>query len=256
MITKLALLARNLPALFRRLPAVTSVGYRMPHKRFFFAGISFSAALHAAVLFGIRAPVPPPPVEPDSPEKILAVLKFDVVPEELPPPPPEIGAKTNEEKPAANGENASRFPEPSARPINDAFTSILVPPDLGKMPTAGPLRWEVPRNASGAGVNAKTTKIFRKEDLDKVPVPTSRVSPRYPSELKREGIAGTVLLRFVVDTRGNVSSVEVVRADRPEFGRSASEAMLRWTFRAGMKDGSRVNTLMEMPMVFSVESGV
>ncbi len=92
-------------------------------------------------------------------------------------------------------------------------------------------------------------------DLDKVPAATSRAAPRYPFEMKRLLISGTVVLRFIVDSRGNVSDVEVIRADRDEFGKAAAEAMLRWKFSPGMKNGRRVNTRMEMPMTFSLEKG-
>lgn len=255
MITKLALLSRLVPELFRRLPTVTSVGYRMPHKRYFLAGISFSAALHAAVLFGIRPPVVvPPPVEISMADP-LGGLVFAPVAEEPPPPPPEDGdkSKSDDAKPSEAGEDTSRIPEPTRPSITPGGITFDPPSDVGKLPGTGPLRWEAPKK-TGPGLNGKNAKIINEKDLDVRPVATSRISPRYPFDLKRAGVSGTAVLRFVVDNRGNVSEVEVVSADHPEFGRTAAEAMLRWKFKAGMKDGLRVNTRMEMPMTFALNS--
>ena len=251
--TKLALLPRILPGLFRRLPAVTSVGYLMPRDRYFFAGVSFSAALHAAVLFGFNTPVkPPPPME-------MVRMADPVGPFFLPPPEPEKletiaeEAKTeNKADPASSGEAASRLPEPIANPMSNGVLVTREPMAM-KLPDATKASWTVPADAGTGGVDPRRVRIFRKEDLDDIPVATNRTAPRYPHEMKRIGATGTVLLRFVVDSRGDVTDVEVVSADYPEFGKAAAEAMLRWKFKAGLKNGRRVNTRMEMPMAFSLE---
>ena len=94
------------------------------------------------------------------------------------------------------------------------------------------------------------------EDLDEKPVATNRISPRYPSEMRRNGIEGVAVLRFIVDSHGEVAEVEIVRADTTEFGKAAADAMLRWKFKPGMKNRRRVDTRMEMPMSFTLEKGV
>lgn len=259
MITKLALLSRILPGLFGRLPAVASVGYLMPHKTYLFAGIAGSAVLHATVLFAFNTPHLPPPLDRLPPD-VGAMPKgwIEVVVEEEPPPPPDVGPKSNEEepKPSDAGEETARIPELPSSPFNSVgAVTIDVRIDGGKIPDVGSGRWKVPERASTGGVNAKNIKIFNKDDLDKAPEAASRVNPRYPFELKRQGLAGAVVLRFVVDSRGDVSDVEVVSANYPEFGKSAAEALLKWKFKAGMKDGNRVNTRMELPMNFAVERG-
>ena len=255
MITKLALLTRILPGLFRRLPTVTSAGYTMPRERFFFFGVSFSAVLHAAVLFGFNPPKPPPP--PAGPEiSITKVVRFDLPPEDPPPPPePDPDVKNNPagKKAAEVGEDYSRLPTPTLPSINP---SIIIPGeklDAGKVPNKDNLRWNPPATPAGPGVGKGTGPIFNKDDLDKVPVATNRTSPRYPFEMKNEGRTGTVVLRFVVDSRGDVTDVEVVSSPHSAFSRAAVEAMLKWKFRPGVKDFKKVNTRMEMPMAFSLE---
>jgi protein TonB len=256
MITKFAFLPHNLPGLFRRLPAVASVGYLMPRTRYFFAGISFSVALHAAVLFGIN----PPPVKPPAAVgmDLTKVVTCDLFrpQEELPKPEPQPEEKeTKESTPAeARSNEYARFSEPIASPVVGVISIEVPKPDVGKAPNMSSNLGGIPVGPIKGGCGGKG-EIIPIGDLDKVPVATSRVAPRYPSELKRAGVVGTALLRFVVDSRGEVTDIEVVSATHPEFGVAAAEAMRRWAFRAGMKDGNRVNTRMEMPMGFTLDRG-
>jgi periplasmic protein TonB len=258
MITKLSFLTWMFPGLFRRLPAATSAGYRMPHERYFFYGAAFSALLHVAVLYGFRPPLPPPPPAHVISGDDVAKVWDRPMEVELPPPPPEPAPASTASKaadPAADDSTTPRatIPEP-LNPVIPGIVSITGDPNVaGVAPNTDNLRWEVPKTSASSGLNGKNGRLVPLEDLDDKPVATSRAAPRYPSEMRRNGIAGTVLLRFIVDNRGDVTDVEVVSTDHSEFGRAASEAMLRWKFKPGMKNGRRVNTRMEMPMTFSME---
>ncbi len=256
MITKLAFLPRLLPGIFHRSVAATVGSYRMPSNRAFFYGVSVSAVLHAAVLFGINRG-PETPLSADGSDIVVRKNWPDPLPVDLTPPPPPEPAKEAkdkpEDKPVAVSEDYARLPTPLAPPIPGAMVLPGDRPDLGKIPDKNSFRWAPPSVPAGPGAGNGFGKVFSTVDLDKVPVATSRAAPRYPFEMKREGRSGTVVMRFVVDSRGEVSAVEIISASSPEFAREATTAMLRWKFKAGMKDGKRVATLMEMPMEFSLE---
>lgn len=260
MITKIALLPRLLPGLFRLPPsALSAAGYRMPRERFLVYGISVSALLHAAVLceFG------PPPTGGGTP----VVIEPRPIPRELFTPlafaePDPVKAEVEPKKDASTADASDgaeahatlteMFRDPSAHAITVNVDRIAPP----VMPDANRSSWNVPRTPSRPTSRVARGDTWNADDLDKKPVITSRAAPRYPHEMKRNGISGTVVLRFIVDSRGDVADVDVVSSTDPEFSKAAVEAMLRWKFRPGMKNNRRVNTRMEMPMSFALDKGV
>ena len=261
MITKVALLPRVLPGLFSLPPVATSAGYRMPHERYFVYGAAFSALLHVAVLYGFRTPPPPPPLAgPNSGDDVARLWDRPMEVELPPPPPPEVAPESKTSKaadPAETEDNAPRatIPEPLS-PLIPGLVPITgdLNPD-GVAPIKGSLRWEVPKTSASATPKDLRGVLVPLDELDDKPVATTRAAPRYPSDAKRLGLSGTVVLRFVVDHRGNVSDVEVMNADHEEFVRAASEAMGRWKFKPGRKNGRAMSTRMEMPMSFTLSNG-
>lgn len=259
MTTKVALLPRILPGLFHLPTAATPAGYRMPHERYFVYAAAFSALLHVAVLYGFRTPPPPPPhTVPPGGDDVAKVWERPIA-VELPPPPPAAPeskeTKASEPEEDAGAAPRATIPEPLAPPIPGL---IPVAGDIevaGVAPSKNSLRWEVPKNPVAAGPRSPKG-LVPLEDLDEKPVATNRIAPRYPAEMRRNGTEGVAVLRFVVDSHGEVTDVEIVRADAVEFGRAAAEAMLRWKFKPGMKNRRRVDTRMEMPMSFTMEKGV
>ena len=97
--------------------------------------------------------------------------------------------------------------------------------------------------------------LFNPSELDRVPEPIVQTQPGYPFELKRAGIDGRVRVGFIVDSQGNVILPYIVSSTNRGFERAAIEALQKWKFRPGMKNGRKVNTRVEQPITFNVPAG-
>lgn len=89
-----------------------------------------------------------------------------------------------------------------------------------------------------------------KSDL---PVPVRTVAPEYPSELRREGIAGIVMVKCTVDEQGNVVSTEVVKSSHQAFEKPAIDALLKWKFKPARQDGAAIAMKVSIPIKFVLE---
>lgn len=64
------------------------------------------------------------------------------------------------------------------------------------------------------------------------------VNPVYPQSAQARGIEGYVVLEIVISERGQVSEARVLSAEPPGlFDQVAIEAIRKWTFGPGLKDG-------------------
>ena len=73
-----------------------------------------------------------------------------------------------------------------------------------------------------------------------MPTVVREVKPDYPESAKKDRIQGIVTLEAVVRKDGTVGEVTVKKPPRPEVGRGAVNAMKKWEFRPGTKDGKAV----------------
>ncbi|HMP84098.1 MAG TPA: energy transducer TonB [Verrucomicrobiota bacterium] len=93
---------------------------------------------------------------------------------------------------------------------------------------------------------------FSMADLEKKPELVASVSPQYPSELRKAKIEGSVTIVFVLDETGRVEDPRVENASRPEFEKPALDAVKKWKFKPGQKDGNAVRTYMRVPIRFRI----
>ena len=89
--------------------------------------------------------------------------------------------------------------------------------------------------------------------VDENPVPVKTPPPRYPDALKREGVSGVVAVTIVIDETGAVSSTAIAKSSHPDFERPALDAVAKWKFKPGKKDGAAVKVRVTLPLRFSVE---
>ncbi len=96
--------------------------------------------------------------------------------------------------------------------------------------------------------------VFDVADLEKRPELIASVPPQYPPELRKARVEGLVTLVFVIDESGRVEDVRVESSSRPEFERPALEAVRKWKFRPGQKDGEPVRCYMRLPIRFRINT--
>ncbi len=204
--------------------------------------------LHAFLFFGFKSPRVVSPPEPPAPPVII----LDPIPpvEDL---EPVLAHK--EEGPTKGEEEAlvARGDEPPPEPPRGDFTVDIpvLPPvaiaNVGKIPVGPP---GVPGGVDGIGVSG--APVFDHSRLDRMPRARSQVSPVYPMEAKRLGLDGEVVVAFVVDEEGRVTSPRVVERTDPIFEEAALRAVSKWRFEPGRLNGRLVRYRLAAPVVFSI----
>ena len=100
--------------------------------------------------------------------------------------------------------------------------------------------------------DAGQADAFDVSDLEKKPEAVSQTAPTYPAELRKAKIEGSVTVVCILDETGRVEEPRVENSSRPEFEKPALEAIRKWRFRPGMKDGQAVRTYIRIPLRFRV----
>ncbi len=96
--------------------------------------------------------------------------------------------------------------------------------------------------------------VFAEAAVDEVPERISCPTLEYPRQLQAAGIQGSVLLRFVVDTMGQVepSSAEVLSSTHEGFERPATTMIRGCGFRPVRVRAWAVRTRVQMPIKFTL----
>jgi len=82
------------------------------------------------------------------------------------------------------------------------------------------------------------------------PIPIYRPDPDYSEEARKAKYQGTVILAIVVDEKGNPRDVRVVKPLGLGLDQKAIEAVEKWRFRPGMKDGHPVKVMAQIEVNF------
>lgn len=158
-----------------------------------------------------------------------------------PPPPPELQPPEVEEE---------------EQEIED-IQEEKPPPDLSQMELA--LNADI-MSGIGADFSMPTIDVgsqieemvFSLSELDEIPRVLQQVTPVYPPELKRARIEGEVIVEFVCNKEGRVIQARIYRSDNQLFNPKALEAVRKWRFEPGTKDGQPVQFRMRVPLVFNL----
>ena len=164
--------------------------------------------------------------------------------------------------PAAENEAPPPAPEPEKKPeavpepqLVDAPQQMSLSADLEVAVGAGGGLAGFGEAQKMMATETKQESAFDVSELEKRPEPISQVAPTYPAELRKAKVEGMVTLVFLLSEEGRVEDARVETSSRPEFERPALEAIRKWRFRPGMKDGQPVSTYLRIPMRLRVTSG-
>jgi len=200
-------------------------------------GVGFTGVLFGFIPFAHRI------AKPERALELRTASTVDLPPpaeNEPPPPPPEV-----EKPPEAP-------PEPQ---LVETQQQIPLSADLEVALGAGGALAGFGEIRSLTAAEPVKEDAFAMEDLEKRPEPVSQVAPAYPAELRKAKVEGVVTLVFVLDETGRVEDPRVENSSRPEFEKPALEAIRKWRFSPGQKDGQPVRTYIRVPMRFRVSSG-
>lgn len=161
--------------------------------------------------------------------------------------PPEVMEIEEEPPPPEEEEEPPEMEEPPELSLEQLELSLN--PGMG-----GDLSGDFSLLNAGIGkADLDISSIFNMDDLDQRPRPTSQPMPKYPRALQRKKISGSVQMRFVVDENGRVRDIEVLDASHKEFADAAVDALERWKFEPGTKNGNKVRTRTQITLPFNIK---
>lgn len=148
-------------------------------------------------------------------------------------------------------------PPPPKRPPPppEMKVTATVKPVMEQMPMDTP-KLDLPVNVTGGSVLGHYSQGGGAQALagNNGPVPLATFQPQMPRKAARSGLEkGIVLLEFVVNERGGVENVKVLK-EKPRklgLGKAAKKTVSKWTFKPKMVDGKPVSAKMAQEIEFS-----
>ena len=97
----------------------------------------------------------------------------------------------------------------------------------------------------------------QEEKLDKFPEPIGGIEAMiknvvYPVAAKEAGIQGKVLVKTIIDEKGDVVETEVVQGVDADCDNAAMDAIKKTKFTPGIKDNKPVKAEVTIPVMFKL----
>ncbi len=180
-----------------------------------------------------------------------------------PPPPPQEQKKRKAlEKPNPNPKQSIKTPTLSMKQLAQnrprPKLNIKAPAFETAMSNQISPAQEVvppPPDASSDFAAASQTGIvgFEIGELDTPPIHQRQFPPAYPFMARRQGITGTVTVRFLVNAAGTVEKISII-SSKPKgiFEQSVKNCISKWRFKPGIYEGQPVATWVVVPIAFKL----
>jgi len=167
------------------------------------------------------------------------------------PDTPEVTPDTTHEVDLSDLAPPSQMDVASAS-VDSAFTQQIQPPPPPRINKGGIIA--IPSGPPASAIGKGLANVFDVANLDQRPEPRFQPTPKYPLPMKRAGIAGNVVVQYIVDMNGDVRDAVVVHSTHREFENPAIEAIMKSKFRPGKKGNAVVNTRIEQEVPFILKA--
>lgn len=104
--------------------------------------------------------------------------------------------------------------------------------------------------ASAEAITAEVDRGSGRGTGVSAPVPIHKVAPEYSKAARKAKLEGTVLLAIVVDIDGTTRNIRVLRSLGMGLDEKAIEAVSKWRFRPGYKEGKPVPVQANVELSF------
>jgi protein TonB len=109
------------------------------------------------------------------------------------------------------------------------------------------------RAQDAASKSAEPKPIYHVGDKDVTPPrPIYTPEPEYDDAARRAKVSGRVLLSMIVTKDGQARDVTIVKSLSPGLDKKSIEAVSRWKFKPGTKDGEPVAVQLKVETSFRI----
>lgn len=217
------------------------------------AALAASAAAHALVFFGFEKK-PPPKREFQEEAFSVTLMKMPEIPEEPDDSVPDV----NNQSDLPDGVDVPRLPDVLSsvaleNTLTQQFDARSLQPNVN---FSGTKLMSIPTQIrpGGAGGHGSLKDIFNLADLDRAPAAIIQPMPALPASLRQGETMVELTIEFVIDRKGDVIDVKVIKSTNSDYNDVASSAVLKWRFKPGMKKGRPVATRIIQPMIIKVNA--
>jgi len=165
------------------------------------------------------------------------------------PPPPAPPEEEPEEEPELD-EQPPELTADEAPPLDLSQLELALNPGAGQgWMGGGDFAVKLNTMVSAVSKDADAASVFSMADLDQKPRPLYQPGPVFNKQMRRNTPA-TVYILFLVDEHGRVMEPRVQKSTNPLFDNAALNAVKRWKFEPGKRNGKAVRFRMRVPITF------
>lgn len=183
------------------------------------------------------------------------LLKQDIELDSISRIMPAVSLRKLAPKPEVEEEVKPKEDKPKPDPVPDEPIPLMTM----NTPPAPPIQPEILHLDIGANLAQampvsipKHSGILSLGQVDEPPLPVFTPPPNYPSKARRRRLESHLMLKLVIDSKGDVRKVEIVSGEHLDvFRKPAIKTIQRWRFKPARLKGKPVAVLVTLPLEFT-----